>query len=97
MLPCRCGRRLRRGAPGRRRCTKPARSPPPGSTPQPVRPGALQAEEVGEADRRDPPEYQDGPEDPGNALFRRDKSCPPGISKALDLVESFRVELFFDL
>src|SRR5919112_827873 len=41
---------------------------------QPVRPRVLEAEEVGEAYSRYPPEDQDGPEDPGDALLRRDRA-----------------------
>src|SRR5919112_849520 len=60
---------------------------------QPVRPRVLQAEEVGEAYSRYPREYQDGPEDSGDALLGRDQAHPSCVGQSLDLVESFCVEL----
>src|SRR5215212_5847184 len=44
---------------------------------KPVGPRALQTEEVGEAYRRYSPEYQNGPEDSGDALLRGDQPHPP--------------------
>src|SRR5215203_4746596 len=64
---------------------------------QPVRPGALQAEQVGEANRRYPSEYKDGPEDSGYALLRGDQARPPGIGQPPHLAQSFSVELFLSL
>src|SRR5215211_7803901 len=64
---------------------------------QPVRPRALQAEQVREAHRRYPTEDQHGPEDPGDTLLRGDQARPPGVAQPPDLVEAFRVELFFGL
>jgi hypothetical protein len=64
---------------------------------QPVRPRVLQAEKVGEAYGCYPPEDQNGPEDSGDALFGCDQTHPPSVGQSLDLVESFRVELFLAL
>src|SRR5918992_2014870 len=60
-------------------------------------PCVLQTEEVGEAYRRYPTEYQDGPQDPWDALLGRDQAHPPGIGEGIDLVEPFRVKLFLGL
>ena len=64
---------------------------------QPVRPRARKAEQVREANRRYRPEYQDGPEDPGDSLLGGDQARPPGVGQPPDLVEALRVELFFGL
>jgi hypothetical protein len=64
---------------------------------KPVRPRILQAEEVGEAYSRHTSEDQDSPEDPGDALLRRDQAHPPGVGEDVDLVKSFRVKLFLSL
>src|SRR5215203_2616790 len=64
---------------------------------QPVRPRVLQAEEVGKAHCRYPAEDQNGPENSGNTFLRRNQTQPPCISQGIDLVEPFRVELFFAL
>src|SRR5215210_5241328 len=55
---------------------------------QPVGPRALQPEEVGEAHRREAPEYQNVPEDSGDALLRRDQAHPSSIRQVLDVVEA---------
>src|SRR5918997_5775058 len=60
---------------------------------QPVRPRVLQAEEVGEAYSRYPPEDQNGPEDCWDALLRCDHTHPPCVGQSLDLVQTFCVEL----
>src|SRR5215216_1797686 len=64
---------------------------------QPVSPRALQAEEVGEAYRRYPPEYQNGPLHSWDALLCGDQTHPPCVCKPLDLVQAFCVELLFGL
>src|ERR671917_1853564 len=60
---------------------------------QPVRPRALQTEEVGEAYGCYTPEDQNGPKDCWDALLRCDQTHPPCVGQSLDLVEAFRVEL----
>src|SRR5829696_3599373 len=62
---------------------------------QPVSPRALQTEQVREAHRSHPPEDQHGPQYPGDPLLRGDQARPPGVTQPPDLVEAFRVELFF--
>src|SRR5215217_7205243 len=64
---------------------------------KPVRPRALQAEQVREANRSYPSEDQDGPEDPGDSLLRGYQARPPSVAQPPDLVQPFRVELFFGL
>src|SRR5215210_3853959 len=60
---------------------------------QPVRPGVLQAEEIGEAHGCYPTEDQNGPEDCGDALLCCDQAHSPCVGQSLDLVQSFSVEL----
>src|SRR5918993_4807039 len=60
---------------------------------QPVRPRVRQAEEVGEAYRRYPPEDQNGPEDSWDALLGCYQTHSPCVGQSLDLVEAFCVEL----
>src|SRR5215212_4560958 len=66
-----------------------------GNNHKPVRPRALQAEQIREAHRSHPPEDQDGPQDPGDPLLRGDQARPPSVTQPPDLVQPFCVELFF--
>ena len=60
---------------------------------QPVCPGVLQTEEVGEAYRHYPSKDQNDPQDRGHALAGGDQAHSPGVRQRLDLVEAFCVEL----
>ena len=71
--------------------------PSKGNHHNPVRPRALQAEQVREAYRSYPPEYKDGPEDPGDPLLRGYKARPPGVTQPPDLIQPFCIELFVAL
>src|ERR671910_1591345 len=68
-----------------------------GENHQPVSPGVLQAEEVGEAYGCYTPEDQNGPEDCGDALLCCDQTHSPSVGQSLDLVEPFCVELHVGL
>src|ERR687894_2069431 len=64
---------------------------------QPVRPSALQTEEVGEAYGCYPPEDQNGPQHTGDALLGCHQAHPPCVGQSLDLVQAFCVELLVGL